>query len=81
MLSSVLWREAWKYGERAWRYTQLDAGHALQALHVSARMLGWHLHLCDSVDSKLLDTLAGFDQHARFTANEYESADLLLQIS
>ena len=27
-LNSVLWREVWKYGERAFRYCQLDAGHA-----------------------------------------------------
>ncbi len=31
-LSSVHWREAWKYGERAFRYCQLDIGHALGAL-------------------------------------------------
>ncbi len=81
LLSSVLWREAWKYGERAWRYTQLDAGHALQALHVSVRMLGWHLHVCDALDSSVLDTLGGFEQHARFTPYEYESADLLVRVS
>ncbi|HZX43164.1 MAG TPA: SagB/ThcOx family dehydrogenase, partial [Myxococcaceae bacterium] len=28
-LSSVFWREAWKYGERAFRYCQHDVGHAL----------------------------------------------------
>lgn len=28
-LSSILWREAWKYGERAFRYCQHDVGHAL----------------------------------------------------
>ncbi|PKM00587.1 MAG: oxidoreductase, partial [Gammaproteobacteria bacterium HGW-Gammaproteobacteria-6] len=28
-LSSVMWREAWKYGERAFRYCQLDTGHAV----------------------------------------------------
>ena len=26
--SSIHWREAWKYGERAFRYCQLDTGHA-----------------------------------------------------
>jgi len=31
-LSSVHWREAWKYGERAFRYCQHDAGHAIGAL-------------------------------------------------
>src|SRR5579884_61074 len=28
-LSSVHWREAWKYGERAYRYCQHDIGHAI----------------------------------------------------
>src|SRR5207244_3267692 len=27
--SSVHWREAWKYGERAFRYCQHDVGHAI----------------------------------------------------
>lgn len=40
-LSSIHWREAWKYGERAFRYCQLDAGHALGALAYAAALLGW----------------------------------------
>lgn len=43
-LSSIHWREAWKYGERAFRYCQLDAGHALGALRYAAALLGWRLH-------------------------------------
>ena len=35
-LSSIHWREAWKYGERAFRYCQLDVGHALAALRYAA---------------------------------------------
>ncbi|MGH8578176.1 MAG: SagB/ThcOx family dehydrogenase, partial [Gammaproteobacteria bacterium] len=35
-LSSVPWREAWKYGERAFRYCQHDVGHALCALRIAA---------------------------------------------
>ena len=40
-ISSVMWREAWKYGERAFRYCQLDVGHALGALAYAAALLGW----------------------------------------
>ena len=29
-LTSITWREAWKYGERAFRYCQHDVGHALR---------------------------------------------------
>ncbi|EHR69907.1 nitroreductase family protein [Burkholderiales bacterium JOSHI_001] len=40
-LSSIHWREAWKYGERAFRYCQLDMGHAVGALRYAAAVLGW----------------------------------------
>ena len=30
-LTGIPWRECWKYGERAFRYCQLDAGHAIGA--------------------------------------------------
>ena len=39
--SSIHWREAWKYGERAFRYCQHDAGHAIGALRIAAATLGW----------------------------------------
>ncbi len=40
-LSSIPWREAWKYGERAFRYCQLDVGHAIGAVAQAAAALGW----------------------------------------
>jgi SagB-type dehydrogenase family enzyme len=40
VLSSIVWREAWKYGERAYRYCLHDIGHAWQALALSARAIG-----------------------------------------
>ncbi len=39
-LTSIHWREAWKYGERAFRYCQHDVGHAIGALRVAAS-LAW----------------------------------------
>jgi hypothetical protein len=39
-LTSIVWREAWKYGERAFRYCQHDVGHALAALRFAAAALG-----------------------------------------
>ena len=35
-LSSIHWREAWKYGMRAWRYCQHDCGHAIAAVSYAA---------------------------------------------
>ena len=40
ILTSIAWREAWKYGERAYRYCLHDIGHAWQALALAARALG-----------------------------------------
>ncbi|MBL8211370.1 MAG: SagB/ThcOx family dehydrogenase [Bryobacterales bacterium] len=40
VLTSVAWREAWKYGDRAYRYCLLDAGHAAEALRLAAQASG-----------------------------------------
>ena len=40
-LTSIHWREAWKYGERAFRYCQHDLGHAVAALRLAAALVGW----------------------------------------
>jgi SagB-type dehydrogenase family enzyme len=40
VLSSIVWREAWKYRERAYRYCLHDIGHAWQALVLAARSMG-----------------------------------------
>lgn len=78
-LSSVIWREAWKYGERSWRYCQLDAGHAYQAIKISAAILGWECELL-SIDSKEIEHLCGLDQYHRFDPHEIESPDMLIRI-
>ncbi len=44
-LTSIHWREAWKYGERAYRYCQHDAGHAIGAIAIAAGGLGWSIRL------------------------------------
>jgi nitroreductase len=58
-LTSIPWREAWKYGERAFRYCQLDVGHAIGALAVAAAGLGWRTHVLDDVSSDELSALLG----------------------
>jgi SagB-type dehydrogenase family enzyme len=44
-LTSIHWREAWKYGERAFRYCQHDLGHAIAALSVAGGLVGWRAAL------------------------------------
>lgn len=57
--TSIVWRESWKYGERAFRYCQHDVGHALAALAVAAAGLGWVVRALEGVtDPKLAAALA-----------------------
>ncbi len=58
-LTSVHWREAWKYGERAYRYCQHDAGHAIAAVSLAAAALGWHATLLDDLGTHSVASLLG----------------------
>lgn len=78
-LSSIAWREAWKYGERAFRYVNLDAGHAWQSIAVSAKMLGWNMTRLDAVSDGDISTILGLNQENRFF--EDEEADMIFVIS
>jgi len=60
-LSSIFWRESWKYGERAYRYCQHDIGHALAALRLAARLLGWRLVRLEATDHDIAAAI-GFDR-------------------
>ena len=40
VLTSIAWREAWKYGDRAYRYCLHDIGHAWQSLALAAQAMG-----------------------------------------
>ncbi len=40
VLTSIAWREAWKYRDRAYRYCLHDMGHAWQSLALAARAMG-----------------------------------------
>ena len=76
-LSSILWREAWKYGERAFRYCQHDVGHALGTMRVAAAALGWKLHLLDRVVSSAVSQLLGLDRETDYTGAEREHPELV----
>ncbi|MCE4556799.1 nitroreductase family protein [Pelomonas cellulosilytica] len=62
-LTSIHWREAWKYGERAFRYCQLDAGHAAASLDYAAATLGWHWQPLPEAGERLAQRL-GLDRDA-----------------
>lgn len=80
-LSSVHWREAWKYGERAFRYCQHDIGHAVGSLNYAAGVLGWSITLEQEISDEDLAKLLGLDRTADFKKNELEFPDLLCRIS
>ncbi len=85
-LSSIMWREAWKYGERAFRYCQLDTGHAVGALSYAAQALGWSLIEQKHISTEALAHLLGVDRSEDFPARRYpeterEEAELLLGVS
>jgi len=74
-LSSIHWREAWKYGQRAYRYCMHDAGHALGALSIASAGLGWQMRLLDEPGTEELAQLLGMSQ---VHDAEPEEPDLLI---
>jgi SagB-type dehydrogenase family enzyme len=78
-LTSIQWREAWKYGERAFRYCQLDVGHAIGALRYAAAVLGWQVRplACSTAQ---LAALLGLDRTADFGLAEREEPDALFEL-
>ncbi len=76
-LASIHWREAWKYGERAYRYCQLDVGHALGAIGLAAAGLGWQARLLDHWSTEEIASLCALDPSGGI---EGEHADALLAL-
>jgi SagB-type dehydrogenase family enzyme len=76
-LSSVPWRESWKYGERAYRYCQHDVGHALGCLRLSAALLGWSLERVPGLPDDVLAALLGTERDDASHEHEEEVPDLL----
>ena len=80
-LSSIHWREAWKYGERAFRYCQHDAGHALATLRIAAAALGWGLVLFDGISDSAIAGLFGLNRGDDYGQAEREEPELLALIT
>ena len=76
-LTSIHWRESWKYGERAFRYCHHDVGHAIACVSVAAAGLGWDARLLEGVVDEGLATLLG--AHLQ-TGVEAERPDCLIAV-
>ncbi len=79
-LTSVHWREAWKYGERAFRYCNHDVGHAIGSARIAAATLGWNMALLDAVEQNTIALLLGTNRVDDFAAVEPEHPDCLAVI-
>lgn len=80
-LTSITWREAWKYGERAFRYCQHDVGHALAALRFAASTLGWRVRFLPEWDDARIAQLLDLDRLQDFADAEPETPELLVRVS
>ncbi|HET6516225.1 MAG TPA: SagB/ThcOx family dehydrogenase [Thermodesulfovibrionales bacterium] len=78
-LSSIYWRESWKYGERAFRYCMHDVGHAIACLSFSANLLGWKATYLNALSNGDLEIMLGF-AGVKWKRFEEEKPDLLLFI-
>jgi SagB-type dehydrogenase family enzyme len=76
-LTSVHWREAWKYGERAFRYCNHDVGHAIGTARIAAATLGWNMTLLDGMDQDTIAMLLGTNRKDDFGDAELEHPDCL----
>lgn len=77
--SSIHWREAWKYGERAFRYCQLDLGHVLAAVCYAAVLHGWRPRLL-TIDSASVANCLGLDREADFSGVEGEEPEVIVAL-
>jgi len=79
-LSSIHWREAWKYGERAFRYCQHDVGHAIGTLRLAAAALGWSATLLHGLADETIEDLLGLNRAEDFADAEREHPDAVLAV-
>ena len=79
-LTSVHWREAWKYGERAFRYCNHDVGHAIGSARIAAATLEWKMTLLDGVDQNQIARVLGTHRVDDFSGVEPEHPDCLAVI-
>ncbi len=80
VLTSVLEREAWKYGERSFRYSQLDTGHGIAAVTSSANLLGWSTSIASSLSTEFINQLLELDSFV-FENVDSECSECILAIT
>jgi SagB-type dehydrogenase family enzyme len=79
-LTSIHWREAWKYGERAYRYCNHDIGHAIGSVRIAAATLGWNVALLDGMKQADLASLIGTNRSDEYPSDEIDHPETLLLV-
>ncbi len=80
-LTSIHWRESWKYGERAFRYCQHDLGHAMAAVSLAASLCGWRTIVRPEWPHGAIAAATGIDRDEDFTDAEREEPGCMLALS
>ena len=80
-LTSIHWREAWKYGERAFRYCQHDLGHAVAAVRLAASLRGWQAVMLPDWSQREIAALTGIDRDEDYVEAEREEAGCLIAVT
>ncbi len=80
-LTSIHWREAWKYGERAFRYCQHDMGHAIAAVRLAASIGGCDARLLPEWSHADIEALIGTGRDDDYFEAEREEVGCLMAIS
>jgi SagB-type dehydrogenase family enzyme len=80
-LTSIHWREAWKYGERAFRYCQHDVGHAVAAVSIAAGLAGWRITMLPAWPHAAIASVTGIDRDDDFFEAEREEPGCIMAIA
>jgi SagB-type dehydrogenase family enzyme len=80
-LTSIHWRESWKYGERAFRYCQHDLGHAVAAVRLAAALAGWRVSILPQWSHRAVAAITGIDRDDDFVEAEREEPGCVLAVT
>lgn len=64
--TAVVYRMAWRYGERGYRYLHLDAGHVCQNLYLAAATVDCGVCAIAAFNDEAMNALLGLDGEKQF---------------
>src|SRR2546427_766289 len=79
-LSSIHWRGAWEYGERAFRYCQHETGDPIATVRIAAATLGWAAVVLHCLADETVEDVLGLNRTDYFAGAEREHPDLVMVV-